>query len=80
MDSIIMQTSMLRVFDLIRILQHGKCTVKSLADRFEVAPKTIYRYLSLLEFLEVPVEKDFANRYFIAQDTCVLCGKEVHHG
>lgn len=64
-DSIIPQTKLLRLFQIISVLKTGRWTIKSLAERFDTSERTIYRYIRLLEELELLVEKDFDGKYFI---------------
>jgi predicted DNA-binding transcriptional regulator YafY len=64
-DSIIPQTKLLRLFQIIAVLKTGRWTIKSLADRFDTSERTIYRYIKLLEEIELLIEKDFDGKYFI---------------
>ncbi len=64
-DSIIPQTKLLRLFQIISVLKTGRWTIKSLAERFDTSERTIYRYIRLLEELELLIEKDFDGKYFI---------------
>ena len=63
--SIIPQAKLLRLFQIIAVLKSGHWTIQQLAERFDTSPRTIYRYLNLLEAVDFLVEKDFENRYFI---------------
>src|ERR1700743_3108289 len=64
-ESIIPQTKLLRLFQIIGVLKTGRWTIKSLAERFDTSERTIYRYIKLLEEIELLVEKDFDGKYFI---------------
>ena len=64
-DSIIPQTKLLRLFQIISVLKTGRWSIKSLAERFDTSERTIYRYIRLLEELELLIEKDFDGKYFI---------------
>jgi proteasome accessory factor C len=64
-ESIIPQAKLLRLFQIIAVLKSGHWTIQQLAERFDTSPRTIYRYLNLLEAVDFLVEKDFENRYFI---------------
>ncbi len=64
----------LRIFRLIRLLlQKPPKTTRQLAERLEKSPRTIQRYLKLLEELDYPIEHDFQSRYFLTDDF----GKEI---
>ncbi|MEJ0033578.1 MAG: WYL domain-containing protein [Bacteroidota bacterium] len=64
-ESIIPQTKLLRLFQIIAVLRTGRWTIKSLAERFDTSERTIYRYIKLLEEVELLIEKDFDGKYFI---------------
>src|SRR6187455_2904798 len=64
-ESIIPQAKLLRLFQIIAVLKSGHWTIQQLAERFDTSPRTIYRYLNLLEAVDFLIEKDFDNRYFI---------------
>jgi len=65
---------LLRVFRLIRLLMLKPAkTSRQLAERLQVSVRTVQRYLTMLEELDYPVEKDFENRYFFTDDF----GREV---
>jgi len=64
-EFIIPQAKLLRLFQIIAVLKSGHWTINQLADRFNTSPRTIYRYLNLLEEVNFLIEKDFNNRYFI---------------
>ncbi|HMJ70191.1 MAG TPA: WYL domain-containing protein [Cyclobacteriaceae bacterium] len=63
--SIIPQTKLLRLFQIISVLKTGRWTIRSLAQRFDTSERTIYRYINLLEEVELLIEKDFDGKYFI---------------
>lgn len=37
------------------ICQHGKTTTKEIADKFEVSPRTVYRYINSIAEAGVPI-------------------------
>ena len=53
------------MFQIIAVLKTGRWTIKSLAERFDTSERTIYRYIKLLEEVELLIEKDFDGKYFI---------------
>ncbi len=60
------QQKLLRVFRLIQLLsQPPYRTVKRLADLLEITPRTVYRYISLLEELGYQIDKKERDRYFL---------------
>lgn len=67
-ESIIPQTKLLRLFQIIAVLKGGRWTIKDIAQRFDASERTIYRYLKLLEEVDFPIEKGFDNKYFIHSD------------
>jgi predicted DNA-binding transcriptional regulator YafY len=64
-DSIIPQTKLLRLFQIIAVLKTGRWSIKRLAERYDTSERTIYRYLDLLEEVELLVEQDFDGNFFI---------------
>lgn len=64
------QQKMLRIFRLIRLLnrQPGQ-TVPHLARLLEITPRSVYRYLDLLEELGYAVDRDLEGRFFIFSET-----------
>lgn len=78
-NAFIVQAKMMRVFKLIIKLQTEKKTIKQLAEHFDQSERTIYRYINLLDALDISIDKDFNGMYFIAADACPLCGSEVCH-
>ena len=64
-ESIIPQTKLLRLFQIISVLRTGRWSIKNLAERFDTSERTIYRYIKLMEEVELVIDKDFENRYFI---------------
>ena len=64
-SSIIPQTKLLRLFQIISVLKTGRWSIRSLAQRFDTSERTIYRYIKLLEEVELLIEKDFDGKYFI---------------
>lgn len=73
------QAKLMRLMELIMLLQSARFTVEELAEHFDQCERTVYRYINLLESLEFGIEKDFNKRYFIVEHTCPLCGGELHH-
>lgn len=69
----------MRMLQLVQILSSSRATTSELARMLDVSTRTINRYLTNLETLEVPLDKDFQNKHFIVPGNCPLCGKEVHH-
>jgi predicted DNA-binding transcriptional regulator YafY len=82
-EDLIGRAKMLRMLALINMLVRKKSTTDQLATALNVGRRTVYRYLKVLECIEISVDKDFRDRYFIAQDNCPFCKtiipKEVHH-
>jgi hypothetical protein len=70
----IAQAKMLKLFKLIRILCNNRYTIKEMADQLDTSERTIYRHISLLEFMDISLDKDFDDKYFIVQGCCPLCG------
>lgn len=64
-DSIIPQAKLLRLFQIIAVMKTGKWSIKSLAERFDMSERTIYRYIQLLEEVEFLVEQDMSGNFFI---------------
>ena len=59
------QAKILRVFKLISLLKTRPKTVPQIAAELETTPRTVYRYIHLIEELGFVVDVDFDNRYFI---------------
>jgi hypothetical protein len=70
------QRKMLRVVGFMKYLLRGSRTVSELSIKYCVNQRTIYRYIKLLESLDVEVEQDFSGRFFIPQVCCPLCGHD----
>jgi transcriptional antiterminator len=68
-----------RVLQIIRLLCEYRYTLNELAEKFNIAPRTIERYLDILEFMDIPIEKDFKGKYFIVQGGCPLCGHTTNN-
>lgn len=64
-ESIIPQTKLLRLFQIIAVLKTGRWSIKRLAERYDTSERTIYRYIDLLEEVELLVEQDFNGNFFI---------------
>jgi hypothetical protein len=75
-NQLIPQAKMMRLIDMIMLLLNSKMTVEELATKLDTSKRTIARYIALLSFLEIPVDKDFDNRYFIVNNLCPFCGKD----
>ena len=41
---------------LLELLKHDRISAKSLAEKYEVSPRTIYRYLDYLECAGIPTK------------------------
>lgn len=77
---IIAQAKMLRLMQMIVLLQSSAFTIAQLAKRFDMCERSVYRYIKIMEALDFLVDKDFDNRYFIQKtNRCPLCGGELHH-
>lgn len=62
------QQKILRIFKLINLLkQPGGKSISWLASVLETSPRSIHRYLKLLEEIGLMVDKDFHGRYFLCQ-------------
>lgn len=68
------QAKMLRIIQLFQLLSIGKHTVVTLAYRMDLPKRTIYRMLDLIDHMDIGLEQDFYQRYFIVDDCCPLCG------
>lgn len=68
------ETKMLKLFQMINILCNHRYTIKEMAERLDTSERTIYRHIRLLEFMEVSLDKDFNDKYFIVPGACPLCG------
>lgn len=65
------QAKILRVFRLIRLLQQRPYrTIPELAQTLEITPRSVYRYISLLDSLGYCIDSDpVSNRYFLFEQT-----------
>lgn len=59
------QAKIERVFNLIRLLKERKRTVPQLAQAVGTSPRSMYRYLKLLEKIGYHLDYDDQNRYWI---------------
>jgi predicted DNA-binding transcriptional regulator YafY len=75
----IAEGKLLKLLQLMAILCKNKYRVEELASIIDVSKRSIQRYLNLLEFMEVPIEKDFHERYFIVEGQCPLCGNTTNN-
>lgn len=63
------QHKVFRVFELLRLLRTVPYfTPNELAEKMEVSSRSAYRYLSLVEQLGYPLQKDERGAYFIHTD------------
>lgn len=63
------QQKILRVFKLIRLLsQLPYRTAPQLAKILDTTPRTVYRYIQLLEEIGYAIDKDERNRYYLILD------------
>lgn len=76
-NNFVAEAKMARVLKLMRMLCEYKFTIKELSEQLDVPQRTVYRYLALLEFMDIPVEKSFDKHYFIVEGNCPLCGKST---
>lgn len=67
------QRKILRVFRLMAFLYSGKRSVTDLAIELEVSERTVYRYINLLDSIDIGIEQDLDGTFFIVKDTCPLC-------
>lgn len=70
------------LFEMVKALMNESLTVTQLAARLDVSTRTVYRYLRVMEDLDVAIDvkvRVTGERRFIAQDKCPLCGMEVKH-
>lgn len=80
----IAQAKLLRVLKLIALLKSKSKSIDELANSLETTPRTIYRYIDLLEEVGFIVDKDWHNRYFIhtteeeQKDTLAFTAEEAH--
>jgi len=70
----IAQAKTLKVLTLIRLLCGDRLTMKQLRERLNTSKRTVERYIELLEFMDIAVEKGFDKKYFIVPGQCPLCG------
>lgn len=61
---------MLRMMELIEMLSHGKYTIEAITQRLEVCERSIDRYLSVLQYVGVIVERK-NDMYSISN--CPIC-------
>jgi hypothetical protein len=73
------QKKMLRVIGMMKFLQKERRTIADLVAEFGACERTIYRYLNLLDSLDIDIDQDFNGRYFIVDNSCPICGKEHKH-
>lgn len=75
----IAQGKMLRVFDLMIRLTTKRLSIEQIAEKFSISTRTAYRYIELFSGLDICIDKDFNDRYFIAQDDCPICRRLNHN-
>jgi transcriptional antiterminator len=73
----VVHPKMFRMLDLVKELHVRRMTVKEIADFLQCSPRTVWRYFIDLNFFGISIDKDFDNKYFIAQDNCPLCNKQT---
>jgi proteasome accessory factor C len=61
------QAKIFRVLKMMALMKERPRPLEWLAEVLEVNERTIYRYINLFEDLGLDVDKDQANRYFIAE-------------
>jgi predicted DNA-binding transcriptional regulator YafY len=71
----IAQSRMARVFRTIELLRQQRRTVEELTVFLDVDRRSVYRYLKLIDSIGLSIDKDFNQKYFIAECTCPFCGK-----
>jgi DNA-binding IclR family transcriptional regulator len=67
------------VISVMKMLMHDKCTVHQLSARFGISLRTAYRYLSMMEEMDIGLDQDFNRRYFIPNEACPLCNNQQPH-
>jgi predicted transcriptional regulator len=72
------QRKILRVVALVKYLMKSARTTEEIAEEFSVSERTIYRYLNLMESLDIELDQDFNGRYFVADYSCPVCGGNKH--
>jgi transcriptional antiterminator len=72
--SFIAMGRMYRMMELIHLLIKKRWTIEQLAKQLDICTRTVYRHIDMIEALGYCVDKDFSNKYFIAAETCPLCG------
>lgn len=70
----IAEGKILKILTLIQLLRNHRYTITRIAKQLDTSKRTAYRYIEMLEFMEIPIDKDFEGKYFIAQGHCPLCG------
>jgi hypothetical protein len=73
------QKKILRVIGMMKYLQKERRTINELALEFGANRRTIYRYLNLMDSLDIDIDQDFDGKYFIVDNACPICGKEHKH-
>src|SRR5688572_9244757 len=65
-EAIIPQAKLLRLFQIMAVLRTDRWSIKGLSERFGMSARTIYRYIHLLEEVDILIDKDIhTNKYFI---------------
>jgi predicted DNA-binding transcriptional regulator YafY len=70
------QSKMIKLFQLVQFLMEDERTLGEISERLDISDRTTYRYLHMLDYTGVHIEKSFNEKFFIAMDTCPVCGKE----
>lgn len=73
---VVAQGKILRVMEMTLYMAGAKRTLEEIAARFDISERTARRYLTLVDTLDLGLEQDFDNRYFLAIDSCPLCGRK----
>lgn len=68
------QARLQRVLQMWVYLSKERRTVEEMARNFDMTTRTIYRYLRLLDSLDLGLEQAFDNKYFVVIHPCPLCG------
>lgn len=73
---VVVQGKMLRLFQVAIFMAGQKRMINEIAARFDMTQRTAYRYIRLIDELDLGLEQDFNGRYFLVIDPCPLCGRK----